>query len=264
LATATVVLGTIALAELVIGSWDASRSARQPKTLLDHVHEYVDSRYHDCIPLGWYPERLPFGGYYLGLNLDVATNSGPFQALWVGIVPPGNARDPRVAEVASVMDQLVTAGLLTRTADDPRGERYNLTRYGQRFFFEDSDVTGNTEGWPYVCYSRLRVERLAWDTSRPDVPAGWGSVVKHVRLWWTVVTLDDWATPSLRSHSVRLRPETSPVDAAICRYVDGEWAIFPFASARERDDPTQAWANRAEARSGAGRPSTKPKNWPPC
>jgi hypothetical protein len=222
-----VVALVVVLLALGFGNWMAARAPHIPPTLLDYVRGYIGRQYHDCIPLGWYAQRGRWGTYYPAVNLDATINDTPFQALWVGIVPPARTRDPRVAEVRSVMDQLVDAGLLRRS-DDPRGVRYNLTRYGERFFYQDDDVTGNVEDWPYVCYTRLRVTRIAWDPPRPGDQERGPAITKHVRVWWQTEPITDWPTPALRQHAVQLRPAASPAVATVCSYVDGEWAIFPF------------------------------------
>lgn len=222
---ALVMLCVIVAAELWLGLRFASRAAvDRPKTPLDHVRAMVDGSYHDCVPLGWYPEPLRAGRFYPKVNLDVAQSDGPFQALWVAIVPPGAERQPRVAAVKRVMDELVTAGLLERV-DDVRGERYNVTRYGERFYYDDDALSGNVEFWPYFCYSRLRVTSVSWDPRYPDVPGPARSVAKHARVWWRTETTGDWASPFLRAHSVRLSPAASPAEATVCRYVDGEWLL---------------------------------------
>lgn len=256
---AVTVLCVVAVAEIAV-SWTASR-APHPATLLDHVRDYIDHQYHDCIPLGWYPQRLPHGGYYPAVNLDVANVSGPFQALWVGIVPRV-VRDARVREVKLVLDQLLIEGLLTRT-DDPRGVRYNVTKYGQRFFFEDAEATGNVEAWPYACYSRLRVARLEWDTARPAVIGEGRQVARYVRVWWSTAPDGDWVTPWLRAHSTQLLPATNPAETVVCRYIDGEWSIAPFAT-DTRAEATRAAATPAGRRSGDGTRPAKPRSWAPC
>src|ERR1700681_2690212 len=192
---ALVVLSAVLLGELGFQFWMAARAPHVPPALLDYVRAYIGRQYHDCIPLGWYAQRGRWQTYYPTVNLDVVINDTPFQALWVAIVPPARTSDPRVAQVQSVMDQLVAAGLLRRS-DDPRGVRYNLTRYGQQFFYQDDDVTGNVEGWPYLCYTRLRVTRIAWDPPRRGEQEHGPALAKHVRVWWRTERIADWPTPA--------------------------------------------------------------------
>lgn len=225
----------------------ASRPAPRPPTPLEEFRATIQGNYHDCIPLGWYPERLSNGSYYPSVNLDVAIAQGPFQALWVGIVAPGAVRDPRVASVKDVLDRLVDAGLLVRS-DDPRGIRYNVTKYGERFYYDDYNLDGNTEDWPYVCYSKLDVTSVAWDARYPDTPGPWHSVTKHVRVTWRTEITGGWATPFLRAHSVQLAPTHDPSTAVARHYVDGEWLLLAFLQEkpsatwpviREKEDPTR-------------------------
>lgn len=222
-------LGVVAAAELVLGLRFVPRAASQrPPTPLEHFRTLIDGNYHDCVPLGWYAEPLPGGGYYPGVNLDVAQRSGAFQALWVGIVPPGAERNAHAASVKRVMDELAAAGLLQR-AGDPRGTRYNLTRYGERFFYHEDALRANREGWPFVCYSTLRVTKVAWDARFPDVPGPYHSTAKHIRVGRQAEDDADWASPFLRAHAVRLLPSSNPADATVCHYVDDEWLLRSFS-----------------------------------
>jgi len=222
-------LCTVAAGELAF----AASHPRPPTTPLESIRAALERQYHDCIPLGWDPERVGSHVYFPTANVDVAEHDGPFQALWVGIVPPRRAPDARLARVQSVMDQLVGAGLLRRSGD-PRGTRYNLTWYGQQFYDGDAGLTGNLEDWPYLCYSRLRVVRLAWEASRRDERGPGRSVLKHVRVWWTPETISGWATPSLRAHAVALQPAANPAEAIVYWYRDGEWTMRPFSSTPDR------------------------------
>ena len=232
-----IALCVVAAAEIWLGVRLGSRAAPPgPKTPLDAFRAEIDGMYHDCVPLGWYPERLPSGRSYPRLNLDVARDDGPFQALWVAIVPHGAKRDARAASVKRVLDELTGAGLLEH-ADDPRGDRYNVTKYGERFYYDDDALSGNVEFWPYLCYSRVRVTSIAWDRRHPDVPGPARSVAKRVRVWWRTETVGAWASPLVRAHSVALNPRASPADATICRYVDGEWLLRSLAPDRARPAP---------------------------
>ncbi len=236
-----VLLCAVAAGQLGFEFWQESRAPHVPPTLLDHVRAYIGRQYHDCIPLGWYARGRSSDTYYPDVNLDVVNYDGPFPGLWVAIVPPARSTDPRVADIQSVMDQLVRAHLLRR-ADDPRGIRYNLTTYGQQFFYQDDDVTGNPEDWPFLCYSRLRVTHIAWGTSHREGRERGAPTVKQVRVWWRVEQIDDWMTPALRKRTVHLRPAANPVETTVCSYVDGEWAIQPFgtsrtAAAQSQDSP---------------------------
>lgn len=222
-----IALFAVAAGEAAFAALGAWRSPQLPTTLSDRVRDDIERQYHDCIPLGWYAKRLPSGESYPTVNLDIVDNSTAFQALWVAIVPRGRIADPRVSAVKSVMDQLVDAGLLLR-ANDPRGERYNVTRYGQRFFYDDAEVSGNAEAWPYVCYTRLHVTRLAWGPPRADGRGRAAPVVRNVHVWWSTQPVADWATPALRAHAIELRPHGNPAETSVCQYVDGEWSMIPF------------------------------------
>jgi hypothetical protein len=237
LATLVVVLGAEAWAAYAA----ASRAPQAPPTPLERVRAQIDGQYHDCVPLGWYAQPVSGGRVYPAVNLDIVDNEGPFQALWVAIVPPGRERDPRVADVKATMDALVDAGLLRRS-DDPRGIRYNVTRDGARFYFDASETNGNAEEWPYLCYSRVRVAGVAWDARYPDAPGPARSVAKHVRVTWRPEVVGDWASPAIRARTVRLLPSASPADAVVCRYVDDEWIVRPFVR-----DPAQSLTTTPKA-----------------
>ncbi|MEA2722099.1 MAG: hypothetical protein QOJ39_3963 [Candidatus Eremiobacteraeota bacterium] len=226
-----VVLCMTAAVEVAIGAVAASRARHAPKTLSDRVHDYIEEQYHDCIPLGWYPERLATGTYYPAVNLDIVNNLTAFQALWVAIVPHTRMADSRVLAVKSVMDQLVTAGVLFRS-DDSRGDRYNVTRFGQQFFYTDAAATGNAEGWPFVCYTRLRVTRLALGPPRAARRGRGAPIIRDVRIWWSTQTVADWPTPRLREQALKLQPQTNPAETSVYAYVDGEWGIMPFRATR--------------------------------
>jgi hypothetical protein len=32
----------------------------------------IDAQYHECVPLGWFPDSRPWRGYFPGSNADVA------------------------------------------------------------------------------------------------------------------------------------------------------------------------------------------------
>lgn len=227
---ALLLLCAVAVVEIYAAIRLAFRPAPRPPTPLERFQARLEGSYHDCVPLGWYPERLATGRYFPSVNLDIAIAEGPFQALWVGIVAPGAERDARVASVKAVLDQLVDAGLLSRT-DDPRGLRYNVTKYGQRFYYDEFDVSGNSEDWPYVCYSKLHVTGVRWDARYPDTPGPARSVTKHILVAWRAQDTAPWASPFLRAHSVELAPTTEPASAIVRHYVDGEWLLLSFQPA---------------------------------
>lgn len=223
---------------LAIEFWLAPRHANSsvPTTPLAKLQAALQGTFHDCVPLGWYPKRLPGEIYYPGMNLDVANADGPFQSLWVGIVRPGAERDPRIAAIKEVIDRLVDAGILTRT-NDLRGIRYNVSRYGQSYYYDGDHINGNTENWKYVCYSTLDIENVSWDSRYRDSPGPWRSVTKHARFAWKARVVADWASPFLRAHSVQLAPTHDPSTAVVRRYVDGEWALLSFLD----ENPQSRW-----------------------
>jgi hypothetical protein len=259
-----IALCVVLAAELLLGPrFGPHAGSQRPPTPLEHFRAVIDGNYHDCVPLGWYPEPFRGGGYYPSVNFDVAQSTGPFQALWVGIVTAGAERDPRGASVKRVMDELVTAGLLQR-GDDPRGTRYNVTRYGERFYYDDDALGGNRERWPYLCYSRLRVTKVVWDTRYPDVPGPDHSTARHILVWWRTETDGHWASAFLRAHSVRLTPLASPADGIVCHYVDDEWLLLSVSEGGAPPRSIPETRSPARSRSGGGTPSAKPRSLALC
>jgi hypothetical protein len=219
----------------------AAKHPDRPLTPLEQFAARIDGSYHDCVPLGWYPQNLPGGAYYPVVNVDVAQPNGMFQSLWVGYVSRTALRDdPRVTAVKAVLDELTSGGLLTRSEDE-RGARYVLTRYGRDFYYADSHLHENVEDWPYMCYSRLHVEKIAWDRAHPDVPGQYRSITKRTRVTWQADVSGAWATPFLKAHSAQLTPAASPTDVVVRRYVNGEWLMLSFANKFPHLTDPSAW-----------------------
>jgi hypothetical protein len=210
----------------------------------------IDKRYHECVPLGWYPEGRPQRGYYPGYNADVQVRGVVFQGLWVGEVRRRTLDDPHAAAVKAVLDELARAGLLVRN-ELPDGFRYNLTRAGQESYYDRNDLDDNVDAWPYLCFSRLHARNVAW-TSRPSERKGrFGSeITARVRFTWEPTADAQWTTPFLKAHAVELNPASSPANATARRYSDGTWRLaqfdFTFPVVEHRAAWTTATNGRAE------------------
>ncbi len=184
----------------------------------------IDEQYHECVPLGWYPEKFPRRGYVPVYNMDVVDRGAVLQSQWVAVVPERLLADPHAASVKGVLEELTRLGLLTRTAL-PGGFRYNLTREGQRYYYERNGLGNNVEWWSYLCFSRLHATDVAW-ASRPSKGKGThGDVTARIRFSWDPTPAASWATPFLKAHAVELNPTSSPADATARRTYDGKWKL---------------------------------------
>ncbi|HEY0381832.1 MAG TPA: hypothetical protein VGC72_06510 [Candidatus Elarobacter sp.] len=185
----------------------------------------IDERYHECVPLGWYPEGRPHRGYYPGYNADVQVRGVVFQGLWVAEVRQRMLDDPHAVAVKSVLDELSRTGLLARQPL-PDGFRYNLTREGQQYYYDRNDLDDNVDGWPYLCFSRLHAKDVAW-ASRPAPRRGrhGSETTARIRFTWEPTADAQWTTPFLKAHAVALNPPSSPAGATALRYDNGKWVL---------------------------------------
>jgi hypothetical protein len=138
----------------------------RPAPPLRQFATLIDKQYHECVPLGWFPDSRPWRGYFPGFNADVSDKGALFQAIWVGVVPARTLNDPHATAVKAVLDEFTGLGLLERHAL-PGAFRYNLTHEGERYYYERNHLGNNVEGWSYLCFSRLHARELAW-VSRPS------------------------------------------------------------------------------------------------
>jgi hypothetical protein len=192
---------------------------------LQQFTSMVDQQYHECVPLGWYPDPLGATGYIPSYNTNVASTDTAFQAYWVGVIPKNALDNHRAVAIKQVLDELTRVKMLVRR-DEPEDFRYTLTHEGVRNLYEENDLGNNNEHWPYECFSRLRATNVVWATRPARDNGTFGdAITAQVRLTWVPGEVAAWATPSLRSHAVTLPPLLSPVRATAYRFRDGTWTL---------------------------------------
>ena len=244
--------GTIALLVLALAAkvwfFEARAHAQRaapPQPVLAQLAERLDRQPHECIPLGWYPAGRPARGYYPDYNANVAQRTGPFQSGWVAVVRAG-VRHGEAADVKSVLDELARVGLVDRRTL-PDGMHYTLTPDGRRYLYERNDLGNNVEGWPFLCFSHMRITGIAWSGPAVRDADGW-SDSRGVRFHWTSQVDAPWVTPFLKAHAVALPPVSNPARAAARRYFGRPWRLarvnFEFGVVEHRS----AWMAGASAR----------------
>lgn len=186
----------------------------------------IDAQFHECVPLGWYPDTRPWRGYVPGYNADVAEEGVLFQALWVGVVPARTLNDPHAVAVKAVLDEFTRLGLLVRH-EIPGAFRYNLTPEGQRYYYERNNLGNNVEYWSYLCFSRLHARDVAWASRRSRTRGTSGDdVTARIRFTWEPAADAPWVTPFVKAHAVELNPTSSPAEATARRYASGDWGLM--------------------------------------
>jgi hypothetical protein len=201
----------------------------------------IDRRYHECVPLGWYPEGRHQRGYYPVHNVDVAARGVVFEGLWVGEVRTRMLHDPHAVAVKSVLDEFARLGLLVRH-ELPDRFRYNLTHEGMQYYYDRNYLEDNIDGWPYLCFSRLHAKDVAWASS-PTVHRGLHGteVTARVRFTWESSADARWTTPFLKAHAVELNPTSNPANATALRYFNGTWHLAQFDFAFPVVEHRSAW-----------------------
>jgi hypothetical protein len=212
----------------------------RPATLLGQFESTIDQQFHECVPLGWFPDSRPWRAYFPGYNGEVTDKGALFQALWVGVVPERTLDDPHATAVKSVLDELTGLGLLERH-ELPGAFRYTVTHEGQQYFYERNRLGNNAEGWPYLCYSRLHVKELTW-ASRPSKGAdARGVLTARIRFTWEPKGEAPWATPFVKAHAVELNPTSNPAEATVRRYPNGKWRLTELDFAFPLVEHPSAW-----------------------
>jgi hypothetical protein len=217
-----------------------ARSAR-PLPVLQQLASSIDEQYHECVPLGWFPDNGAWPGYVPVHNADVAAKGVAIEALWVGVIPARTLGDPQAVAIKSLLDELTRLGLLERR--DALGEfRYNLTRDGERYYYERNEFGNNVEAWPYLCFSHLHATNVAWTS-----PAAKGrgtyrhDVTARIRFTWERADEAAWATPVVKAHAVELNPTSTPAEATVQRRPDGTWRLVELDFSFPRVEDPAAW-----------------------
>jgi hypothetical protein len=237
------VLGICIAFNVVLAVARAHVTPAAPLPVLVQFASTIDGQYHECVPLGWFPDSRSWRAYFPGYSADVVDRGVMFESLWVGIIPEHKLNDPHVAAVKSLLDELARLGMLTRH-EIPAAVRYNLTREGALYYYERSDLGNNSEQWPYLCFSRLHARDVAW-TSRPSAHGGgrYADVTARVRFSWEPSEDAPWATPFVKAHAVELSPTKSPAEATALRFYDGRWGLRNVDFAFPLVENPGAWTN---------------------
>ncbi len=207
--------------------------------MLARFAQRLDEQFHDCVPLGWYPEVFPSGGFVPGFDADAAARGGLFQARWAAALPIGPTADPRAEHVRMLLDAFVAGGLLARHELDGRN-RYTLTEAGDAAYYDRNRLGTNTEGWPYLCFTRLDVAAVAW--AGPSSRDASGVETRRIRFRWQPGAPASWATPFLTAHAVELDPRASPSGAEVVRGGDGVWRMLALDFTLPRIEHPEAWS----------------------
>ncbi len=211
--------------------------------VLEQFAATINEQYHECVPLGWFPDSRPWRAYFPGYTANVAAKDGMYQGLWVAVLPSRTPSDPRAVRIKAVLDELTRLGLLVRNAipEIPNGVRYNLTDDGKRYYYDNNHFGNNVEGWSYICFSRLHAKHVAW-SSRPSKARGpYGPVTARIRFTWEPSENAPWATPFVKAHAVELNPTSSPAEAAVGQRFDGSWRLTEFDFAFPLVEDRSAW-----------------------
>lgn len=240
-------LGGCIAVMLILAAVRAHSYAPPPKPLpvLRQFAAAIDQQYHECVPLGWFPDSRPWRGYVSSYDADVVDPGAVFHGLWTGVLPARSLGEAHAVAVKGILDELTRLGLMVRR-DLPDGFRYNLTREGEQYYYERDNLGDNNEAWPYLCFSRLHAKNVAW-ASRPSKSAGKNGVVTaRVRFTWEPAAAADWVTPFLRAHAVELNPTSSPAVATAYRRYDGTWRLAELDFAFPLVENRSAWVSAAE------------------
>jgi hypothetical protein len=212
------VLGICIALNVVLAIARSHVTPAAPLPVLAQFASTIDAQYHECVPLGWYPDFRSWRAYFPGYSADISDR---------GVM----------------LDELTRTGMLTRR-DIPAAVRYTLTREGARYYYERDVLGNNSEAWPYLCFSRLRARNVVW-TSRPSAHGGgrYADVTARVRFSWEPSEDAPWVTPFVKAHAVELNPTKSPAEATALRLYDGRWGLRNVDFAFPLVENPGAWAN---------------------
>jgi hypothetical protein len=156
--------------------------------------------------------------YVPGYDATSSDAGGWFQALWIAVIRKRDLSLPTARRTRTILDELTRLGMLKRIEFSDRF-RYHLTTRGSDYFYDQNELGNNSERWPYMCFSRVIPERIAWE--RPSsADAG------HLRVafTWKPVPVGAWMTPRLKPYGVVLTPTMSPTVATLVRRRE-QWVV---------------------------------------
>ena len=206
------IAGACIAAALIV--WIRVRSADRGFARI--LREDLAQQVHACVPLGWNPVPTAADGiYYPGRTLVVHEEGVWFTALWLARVRASRLEDPDVRATVTVLDELVRLGMLQRTRRRTVAT-YRLTPRAIPYFYAQDDYGNNPSGQPYLCYSRIVPERIAWRRALQSSAASHREPAFRVAFVWNASAAASWARSAvLERHSVLLAPTTNPAIATI-------------------------------------------------
>lgn len=206
----------------------ASRPPTANRVLLDYLSNEMTFQYHECVPLGWAP--VPVAGTYVeGYSATLGGYDEFLDAIWRGRIETSTLHKRDVFVVFNVLNHLVYAGLLARS-DRADGYDYFLTWNAVPYFYASSRYSNNRGSKPYLCYSTVVPDRIAW-VQRLHIEKTLSVHVSQLQEFiisfeWKPSPRADWANDQfLRSHSVILAPITSPTTAKLY-YLHAQWHLL--------------------------------------
>src|SRR5579884_1857361 len=129
------------------------------------LNKQLATQYHACVPLGWAPVAAA-GTYYPGYTAVTADEN----TLWTADLRRSDVADRGAREVGAVLNELARIGMLT-SVNDGGSVRYYLTPDALRYYYGGNQYGNNPEHYPYLCYSVIAPERLAYKSALQRVGA---------------------------------------------------------------------------------------------
>lgn len=205
-------------------------SATDDRAVLQTLKDQLAAQYHQCVPLGWTPVPVA-GTYYPGVSVTLHEEAVWLPARWIGLVRERDLARADVRAAYDVLNELARAGMLERQ-HFPGVFRYYLTMAGQQFYYDDSAYGNNPDHIPYLCYSTIVPQRIAYTSSiAPErYRDGAHDVDGFVAAFeWTPSPVAAWADNAfVRAHSVTLGPTENPMVAHLVD-LDDTWAVIQLS-----------------------------------
>jgi len=204
-----------AVATVVLCACSPSNDWYVQRILADQVAGTV----HDCVPLGWNPERIDDNFFTVGYSAEVDETYWFVSPPWAAGFGPRDARDPRGKTTRELLAHLVQAGMVNEVSSYGT-DQYKLAEPGFERFFDDDHFGNNRLHNPYVCYTTIVPRSIVWKQPEhlENDPYGKGRVhVFRVAFNWTVSPDTHWMPDAfIRAHTVVLGPARNP---AIAKFV---------------------------------------------
>lgn len=209
----------------------AACSPTDDSSVLHVARRDLTHAYDACVPLGW--AAVPDEGSFLrGVSVEAAPNGWWIPPLWRGLIYKKDLHRPGIRRIYDVLAHLAKAGLVQRIAIGD-AYLYYLTDSGASYYAYRDRYGMNPGDESFLCYSRMRVDRVAWVGRVRDVPAPDGSIVRGFRagVVWEAGPNAQWASDAyLRAHAVRLVPPGATATLLLGR-IDGAWQVIAIQGA---------------------------------